>query len=132
MRVNKSKDSSPLLVHRIIKHGSHNQASHGRGGGSSGGGMASGGVSEPTEMPFRPSSSDALSQKLMSDVPRGEANAAYVKGFKEGKTATPAKIESAKGWHDMTARAVEAGQEVSQTYLKESIRAIGMVNGSLS
>ena len=114
----------------VTKHGSHNQASHagGKGGGAIGGGGAGG---DSPEMPFRPSPSDALSTKIMSDVPRGEANAAYAKGFKEGKTASPQTLSSAKSWHDMTASAVESGKDVSQTFLVESIRAIGIINGNL-
>jgi hypothetical protein len=112
----------------VFKHGSHNQKTH---AGSKGGGAGVAGGGEAKEMPYRPSPSDALSQKIMSDIPRGEANAAYSKGFEEGKTASPKLVDSAKSWHDMTASAVEAGKDVSQQFLLESVRAIGIINGNL-
>jgi hypothetical protein len=135
MFVRKLTDNSTPILHRLVveKHGSHNQSSHGKGG-KGGGGSAegAGSSSDPTEMPFRPSPSDKLSQALMSNVPRAKTNAAYVSGFKEGKTANAKKVASAKSWHDMTAKAVESGEGVSDTFLIEAARAIGIINGNLN
>ena len=129
-------DESLLKNDAVRKHGSHNQKTHagsrGRGAGGSGSGSSTTRPT-PTTMPFRPTGKDKLDEALFTRLDRKESNAAYVNGWKQGQAQSKDDklFSAANSWIDMTDKSINEGKMPNDSFLLETARAVGLVNGML-
>jgi hypothetical protein len=132
----KSVDGESSLVQveelsEIEKHGSHNQKTHGGGRGGAGGGV-------PASAPENPSGVAALDKEI-NKLPTKEKDAAYRSGYMQGSAADSKSKEGADLFSrannyvkDSKARVLQDNKPLDTTQAKETVRAIGIINGMLS